>query len=275
MFAVIVIFLNIASIDASYRAAPSGSDVATYFGAGCSSWGIQTNAFLACPVGHVMLGVSSKYTLYGNQVEKIVCCPATATATTTHQVLQVTSCDQSSQWSNDYSCANAYSSNAAEWATANEGVDSWIYYNFGREVTITSMEFQNRACSGCGKSRGATLEYDDGTTTPVTFLPNDKVTLNLQPKRTRWVKLKITDIYNLADNGARILTFSGYASAEIMDESQAAVNANMVIARSGSTWEFLQMGLAFIGLTSIMFQCCKTCKKSSSGFPSVILESEV
>merc|ERR1719350_511297 len=87
----------------------------------------------------VMMTAEDEYYMHsttgglGQMLARIVCCPfpvssssfATTTTTTTlppSQVLQVTRCEESSSWSNDYSCVNAYTGNPNGWATANQGV---------------------------------------------------------------------------------------------------------------------------------------------------------
>merc|ERR1719361_1649010 len=133
--------------------------------------------------------------------------------------LQVTSCSESTKWNDDYACRYAYNDNNRQWATASQGVGSWIQYEFGGPKMITSMQFQNRDCGSsmdCGDSLSATLEFSDGSFQYVTF--NDRSGINtiaLQPVLTSFVKMTITSVYSTADNGASILKFFGYLPAGI------------------------------------------------------------
>merc|ERR1712117_277590 len=128
--------------------------------------------------------------------------------------LHVTSCTESTKWNDDYACRYAYRDDNRHWATASQGVGSWIQYWFVGHKTIGSMQFQNRDCGSsmdCGDSLSATLEFSDGSFQYVTF--NDRSGINtiaLQPVLTSFVKMTITSVYSTADNGAQILKFFGY-----------------------------------------------------------------
>jgi len=129
--------------------------------------------------------------------------------------LAVGQCHASTQWSGHYGCENAYGALDRSWATAHQGVGSWIQYSFNLKTTITSIQFKNRDCglSDCGDSRSATLQFSDGSTQTVQF--DDRNGLNdikLQPVETTFVKMTITSVYSTVDNGAQILKFFGLQS---------------------------------------------------------------
>lgn len=229
-----------------------------------------------CNADYYVKGLITTVSYYDStsEVTKMTCCPLVTPPPTIRELL-VHSCTESTKWSDDYGCVYAHNGNG-EWATAGEGVDSWIQYNFGSSVTITSMKFQNRVCTGtCGESRTATLAFSDGSTQDVQFqLRYDVNTIAIAPISTTFVKMTIKQVYNTVDNGANMLTFFGYhtTQAEAMATSLVAANANDILlnAKTGSMWDMTLIGFAFVGLTSIIFQICRSFKTSNPEFAPVL-----
>lgn len=130
-------------------------------------------------------------------------------------LLVPSTCTASSKWSDDYSCHNAYENNGLNWATATEGVGSWIEYDFGQNVVIRKIVFQNRVCPGldCGDTARGTLKFDHSVHT---FDVHNRHGVNnewIQAVVTQKVRFRVDSVYSSVDNGAQILRFYGYGKS--------------------------------------------------------------
>ena len=79
---------------------------------------------------------------------------------------KVFTCNESSEYSLDYTCSKAYDSNTgSEWATINEGAGAWIEIQMTEYVLLSKIETRHRFG---GRHSGEnfkeiTLSFSDGT----------------------------------------------------------------------------------------------------------------
>eukprot|EP00931_Biecheleriopsis_adriatica_P097909 TRINITY_DN7178_c0_g1_i3.p1 TRINITY_DN7178_c0_g1~~TRINITY_DN7178_c0_g1_i3.p1 ORF type:complete len:1515 (-),score=294.48 TRINITY_DN7178_c0_g1_i3:52-4542(-) len=94
----------------------------------------------------------------------------------------------------------------SSWATSDEGVGSWIKFEFVGILTINMMKYANRA--GDNKNQDVELTFSDGSSTAVQLEDGDALSSYPFPdKTTSSVKIAVTSVYSTLDNGASEVEF--------------------------------------------------------------------
>lgn len=147
---------------------------------------------------------------------------------TTPAHIAVASCTASSEITMAYACASAFDLAKASqsWASANEGVGSWITAQFDGTYMVTKFAYQNRGFNDANK--GVTLSFSSGASQSFTVDRTAFKEFPLSPAVvTSSVKITVTSTYSAINNGANVISFYGYRYTSAL-RTNASTNAHAV-----------------------------------------------
>eukprot|EP01006_Ploeotia_vitrea_P049700 TRINITY_DN67366_c2_g2_i5.p1 TRINITY_DN67366_c2_g2~~TRINITY_DN67366_c2_g2_i5.p1 ORF type:complete len:518 (+),score=78.39 TRINITY_DN67366_c2_g2_i5:414-1967(+) len=135
-------------------------------------------------------------------------------------------CGQSSEFDSNYGCEKAFLDNSWDWATAGEGVNSWIDFTAPQPIPyVRHVLYRNRRGGAAthterNKDFSVAFTLSDGTVATRTYtIPNDE-SLNTWPAgyaNVVHVKITVTGVYTTGNNGADYVALVGNPYAAVWD----------------------------------------------------------
>ena len=152
------------------------------------------------------------------------------------KLLQVKSCQASSEHDSNYKCMNAFDQiledgGGKSWATKGQGVNSWIKADFFKLTTVTSFNYMQRNCQ-CEHNNRIRLEFSDGSSQTFDLKKDNSLqTLRLsKPVKTTYAKIVVVSVHATVNNGANEIQFFGHVG-----DPCTALDACLIKNKLGST----------------------------------------